>query len=218
MCPDAPKDPRKHPRDWVEKDDSTPRDGRSARAHRTRQAVAEALLALIEEGQLRPTSKEIAERAGVSERTIFQHYEDLEKLFRVAADRIGERVVRSMGFVSDEGPLDERIPRYLDELCALNDSMTPVRRAARLHEPYSPVLGEALGALRANRRRGIERVFANELSGLPDEQSRADAVGAISLLASWSSWDNMRHNFGCSVEESRRIMGFGIRAILTASR
>ena len=40
-------------------------DGRSARSQRTRNAVVDALLELNREGNLRPTAKEIAERAGV---------------------------------------------------------------------------------------------------------------------------------------------------------
>ncbi len=205
---------KKHPRDWVEQDEKTPTDGRTARAHRTRQAVAEALLSLIEGGQLRPTSKAIAERAGVSERTIFQHFEDLDTLFRVAADRLGERIVRRMAFVSDEGPLGERIDGYLRELSSLNESMTPIRRASRLHEPFSPVLTSALGSLRENRRRGIRRVFAQEIDRMADRSEQHQAVESIALIASWSSWDNMRHNSGYSIDEAMHVMEFAIRAVL----
>ena len=73
MSPDGSEEMVKHTR---EADEAPPRDGRAARALRTRQAVADALLRLLEEGELRPTSRMIAEKAGVSERTIFQHFED----------------------------------------------------------------------------------------------------------------------------------------------
>jgi hypothetical protein len=38
-------------------------DGRSARAQRTRDAVVEALVALLEEGDLQPTTSSIADKA-----------------------------------------------------------------------------------------------------------------------------------------------------------
>src|SRR3989304_5263636 len=60
-------------------------DGRSARAARTRDAVVEALLTLIEEGDLRPTAQRVAEHARVSLRSVFQHFRDLESLFAAAA-------------------------------------------------------------------------------------------------------------------------------------
>ena len=58
-----------------------PRDGRTVRAERTREAVVTALLALLEEGELSPTAERVAERAHVSERSIFQHFGDREALF-----------------------------------------------------------------------------------------------------------------------------------------
>jgi len=201
----------------VEPEERMPRDGRAARAVRTRQAVADALLSLIEEGQLRPTSKSIAQRAGVSERTIFQHFDDLETLFSVAAERMGERIVRSLGYIPADGPLEDRLAAYLEELTFLHESMTPIRRASRLHEPFSPVIDCALGKLRSNLRRGIERVFAIELSRWPEPEARREAVEALALIATWSSWENMRRNSGFSCEQARRVMGLGIRAVLAAA-
>src|SRR5215210_6885295 len=67
-------------------------DGRTARAERTRAALAEALLSLLEEGDLRPTAASIAARAGVSERTLFQHFPEREALFHAAALAQAERI------------------------------------------------------------------------------------------------------------------------------
>ena len=58
------------------------RDGRTVRAERTRQALVDALLSLLDEGQLQPTAERIAVRAGVSERSVFQHFPDREALSR----------------------------------------------------------------------------------------------------------------------------------------
>src|SRR5258708_3046480 len=43
--------------------DVTPQDGRVARSHRTRAAIVEALVALLEEGKPQPAVEEIAARA-----------------------------------------------------------------------------------------------------------------------------------------------------------
>ena len=47
-----------------------------------RAAIADALLSLLEEGELQPTATRIAERAGISLRLIYHHFGDLEALFR----------------------------------------------------------------------------------------------------------------------------------------
>src|SRR5512133_1697488 len=84
-------------------------DGRNARAERSRAAVVEALLELLDAGDVRPTAERIAARAGVSERTVFQHFRDREALFEAAARRQYERVVPTLRPVSRELPLERRI-------------------------------------------------------------------------------------------------------------
>ena len=67
-------------------------DGRLARSARTRHAVVDALLDLLGEGDLRPTAARIAERAGVSLRLVFHHFDDVDAIYNELADRQAERV------------------------------------------------------------------------------------------------------------------------------
>ena len=74
-------------------------DGRTLRGERTRSAIVEALIGLLHDGEERPTAKQIAQRAGVSVRSIFQHFDDLEGLYadlvKVQAARV-EPLVEAM--------------------------------------------------------------------------------------------------------------------------
>ncbi len=199
-------------------EDELPRDGRVARAVRTRRAVADAMLALIDDGDLRPTSKAIAERAGVSERTIFQHFDDLEALFGAASERVGELIGSQAEKVPIDGDFETRLAAFVHEMAYLNEAMTFVRRASRLHEPYSPVLQEALGNLRALRRRIGEKVFAPELAALDDPELRRRAANGIVLLSLWSSWENMRAHLGLDRAEARATLKQGLRGMLGQPR
>ena len=196
-----------------EVDEAPPRDGRAARALRTRQAVADALLRLLEEGELRPTSRMIAEKAGVSERTIFQHFEDLETLFCVSASRLGDRVFHNLDFISSEGPFEQRLKAYLDELVYLHETVSPVRKASRLHESFSPVLDRSLRSWREALRKGIDLVFVGELGRLSEEKRPAVREG-LALPAAWSSWENMRTHSGLTLEEARSVLEINFRLML----
>src|SRR5262252_4637374 len=88
-------------------------DGRIARGARARAAIADALLSLIERGDLRPSAARIAERAGVSLRSVFQHYNDVESLFAAAAARQTERLAPLVGEVPDKGPLARRLDAFV---------------------------------------------------------------------------------------------------------
>ena len=185
-----------------------------ARAVRTRRAVADAMLDLIGEGDLRPTSKVIAERAGVSERTIFQHFSDLEMLFGAAAERVGEGIGARAQKVPIDGDFETRLAGFVHEMAYLNEAMTPVRRASRLHEPYSPVLQEALRGMREIRRRVAEKVFAPELDAFEVVSVRVRALDAATLLSLWSSWENMRVHLRLGRAEARSTLKQGLRSVL----
>src|SRR5690606_1225542 len=85
------------------------RDGRAVRAERTRQAIVDALLTLLESGEVRPTADQIAGAAGVSTRSVFQHFPDREDLLAAAGQRQYERIAPLLVELPDTGPLPERL-------------------------------------------------------------------------------------------------------------
>ena len=65
--------------------DDEPVDGRRARRQRSRDLVVDALLDLLNAGVVRPTAQQVAERSGVSLRSIFRIFDDVETLHAAAA-------------------------------------------------------------------------------------------------------------------------------------
>src|SRR5215831_10500116 len=106
-------------------------DGRLARGERARGAIVDALLALIDRGDLRPSAARVAERAGVSLRSVFQHFSDVESLF-AAASRQAERVSIYLGGIPEDGPLASRLGAFVRQRSRLLEAIAPVRRAAIL--------------------------------------------------------------------------------------
>ena len=135
------------------------RDGRTVRAERTRQALADALLALLYEGELQPTAERIAKRAGVSERSLFQHFADREALYQAVAVQQYERSRRPSSRSTLALPLGERIDAFVAQRARLLEEVTPVRRAALLLEPESEVVSGWLQSTRRQKAREVERVF-----------------------------------------------------------
>ena len=66
-------------------------DGRVTRGARNREAIVDALLACYEAGLLRPSLPEVAARAGVSVRSVHNHFADVEALRAEVAQRQWER-------------------------------------------------------------------------------------------------------------------------------
>ncbi len=113
-------------------------DGRSARALRTRSAIVDAHLELLRDGDLRPTGERIAERAGVSLRTLWTNFKDMETLFAAAGERLTELQLAAHRPISPDLPLERRIDAFCRQRATMLEILTPAARAAVTREPFSP--------------------------------------------------------------------------------
>ena len=186
---------------------------RTARSERTRAAIADALLSLLEEGELQPTATRIAERAGISLRLIYHHFGDLEALFRETTEREMARVLARVTPVPNDLPLQERIDRFVEQRCRLLEWITPVRRAAILHEPFSATLRDARSAMNRLAEDEMARLFAPELAAM-DSENRAAVVDALALATGWNAWDALR-SADRSEDRARTAINLTVARLLT---
>jgi TetR/AcrR family transcriptional regulator, regulator of autoinduction and epiphytic fitness len=192
-------------------------DGRTARAERTRQALVDALLGLLDEGNPKPTAAEIAERAGVSERSLFQHFPDREALFEAVARQQYERVMPTLHPVDASLPLDERIDHFTRQRARLYELIGGVRRAALLIEHESPSVAGWLATARQAKAAEAERVFRRELEAItPDEREPLRA--ALVAVCAWPAWESWRTHQRLGVSRARAAMAAAIDALLRAQR
>ena len=189
------------------------RDGRTVRAERTRQALVDALFALLDEGELRPTAERIAKRAGVSERSVFQHFPDREALFEAVARQQYERVFSGLEPVDSSRPLPERLDAFLAQRARLLEESSALRQAAILLEHDSEVVAGWLDSWRRAAATEVERVFRRELEGL-ERGDRAVLLGALVSAASGPVWEGYRLHQRMSAERARAAMRLTLAALL----
>ncbi len=184
-------------------------DGRTARAVRTRDSLVEATMSLIEEGDVRPTAPRIAERAGVSVRSVFQHFDDLEGLFSALGDRAFARLADIVKPIDTSLPLTERVDRFVDERARVNEMISPINRAAILQAPTSSTINRQFRHGHRLAAGHLAETFAPEVVFLG---SRADELlDALVILTSWTSWNLLRtlerHNVDEATAITRRTVG-----------
>jgi TetR/AcrR family transcriptional regulator of autoinduction and epiphytic fitness len=192
-------------------------DGRVARSRRTRAAVIDAFVALLEEGDLRPTAPRIAERAGVSVRSVFQHFEDMETVFRASAARELERLSHLLGPGPLEGSFERRMVSFTARRTRLLEAMTPVRRAAGLMEPFSPEIHRWLDWTRHIGREEVHSVFTPELAELPPARRREVLQGLVAV-GSWTTWEELRAEQGLPQDQARRVVRRLMRSLVEGAR
>jgi AcrR family transcriptional regulator len=187
-------------------------DGRHARSERSRQAMVDALLDLLRSGTLRPSSAQIAERAGVTQRTLFNQFGDMDSLISAVAARQSERVL-SLLPNAGEGCLDERAERYCADLEVLLEETMNVRWAVVTSAtPLAPAFA-ALATARQFVRRRIADAFAPELAALPDDVAD-EIIEALEMETDPVVWRLRRTQQELSAAEARRVVKRSILALL----
>ena len=196
--------------------DDARQDGRRARRDRSRDLAIDALLDLLGEGVLRPTAQQVAERSGVSLRSIFRIFDDVETLHTEAAARQLERNRHLFVDVVAGGSVAERVDIVLDLHLRLYESVAPVRRAALRGAPESAALRRQLGASRSWVRKEIERVFGSELARCDAAAGVAEGttLAALDLAFSFEAWDQLTTAQALSRAEVRAVLVRAITALL----
>ena len=189
-------------------------DGRLARSARTRGAIVDALRALHHDGDLRPTAPRVAERAGVSLRTVWQHFADLETLLVEAGRRDYEIALRYVVPIDPAAPFGTRLLELVQQRGRMYEALAPVWRAARLQEPFSPQIRRNRDRLLEAGRDQLERLFGGELSAIPTD--RRDATfAALQAATSWSTWESLRGELAQSIEAAEQAVIVLVERLMT---
>jgi AcrR family transcriptional regulator len=186
--------------------DQTGVDGRTLRRHRNRAAAVDALLDLYHDGNYRPSSVEIADRAGLSSRSLFRYFEDVDDLIRAAVERQVERAWPLLPVDARPGdPLGSRIEALSVQRSRVYDAIGPAATISRLHAPFQPALAVQLRRSRAFFRSQVEELFAPELGVM--EPARAEImVSALDALASFDTYVLIRQDQDLSEAHYRAVL------------
>jgi AcrR family transcriptional regulator len=189
-------------------------DGRAERRERNRASVVEALLDLYREGQLAPSAELIARRAGVSPRSLFRYFDDVDALVHEAVGQQQARLAPMLAVRIDPGrSFDDRLDALVALRLDLYDAMGPVARVARAIASQQPVVAQELRRIRRVLRDQLEAAFAPELA-VQRGAARARALAAADVLASWESVDLLRGDQGLSRAEAAAAVAAGLTAVL----
>ncbi|NCF17195.1 MAG: TetR family transcriptional regulator [Haliea sp.] len=165
-------------------------DGRRARSERSKQAIIDASLALMEEGNLIPTAQQISDRAGVGIRSFFRHFEDMDTLFATIDEQIRDNAEALFLGGDRDGSLEERILHAVE------------RRADGYEIESNMILSTAAQLWRsktlqknyARYQRGLRKDLDDWLPELKQlNRSEREAVDAI---ASFEMWHRLRYHQG----------------------
>jgi len=175
-------------------------DGRRQRSERSRQAIIDAALELMQEGVLAPTAQGISDRAGVGIRSFFRHFADMEAVVAAVDDHI--RATYEALFTGGDrtGDLAVRIERAITRRGRAFDDLSNLILATQANLRYSSNLRHNYARCQRGLRRDLES-WAPEITVL--EPASREAVDAI---ASFEFWHRLRVHQRLSIKSATELV------------
>jgi len=186
-------------------------DGRLDRSTRTRAAIVDALVDLVREGNLMPTSEDVAARAQVGLRTVFRHFEDMETLYQEVNQAVQASVTHSLNLGPLEGDLEPRLRTLLQRRGVLFTRLQPFVASTVARKWRSPFL-------QRSHKLFTELQWTYLLDSLPEVANLSPTLQtAVDQITSFDSWNRMRDTQGLSQEMIEDVQTEGVLALLRTS-
>ena len=190
--------------------DSCMSDLRERQREMARTSIVEACAELVtERHQLDFSMAEVAEGAGVSLRTVYNHFADREALL----DALGQAFNRSM---EDAGGATA------DGISGLDDLTEAIRTNAQLFEKgggisaafaQMPLADVGVDQERTTRTRRIADLIATEMPSVSEREAEVIALTCRHLF-SHRSWFWLTHEYGMSTDEFVAVTTWAVRALI----
>lgn len=183
-------------------------DGRNRRRGRNMELVVDAMLQLLAAGDPWPSAAKVAAKAGLSERSVFRYFDDLETLAQVAVNLQVARADHLFQLLPTDGSLDERIDRLVDHRITVFEQVGPIAQAARVRAGMHEAVAQGLARRRRQLRAQVRDLFAPELDG--DD----DLLVALEVATGVEALQALRVDRSCSPARTRRILRRTVAALL----
>jgi len=184
---------------------------RGDRVARTREAIIASALSLALAGEVAPIVRDIAKIAGVSARTVFQHFSDTAELYVAVLGRVLAAVV---GEAPDHAswPVEQRIAMIIDQASERCERLLPMWTFVETLQRRSSEASDMVVTMYTANRMQLAHWFDRELTALPPE-ARERTLNALAMAHAPESWVVLRQRLGLTVEQARDELRFVTRAL-----
>jgi AcrR family transcriptional regulator len=185
-------------------------DGRIQRSLRSRQRILDAMVELVEEGELQPTGQQVADRAGVGLRSVFRHFEDMETLYAELRERVERELRPQLEGAPIEGTLEERIQGFARARSRIFERIAMFQRSERIQRWHSPVLQDSHTQFLKEQRAGL-------LGALPEvAEAPAELRQVLEVATAFEFWDLLRTDQGLGAARAEDTLCETLRVLLRA--
>jgi AcrR family transcriptional regulator len=190
--------------------DSAPEelDGRRRRGNTSRARIVQAMMQLIRDGHVSPGAARVAELAGVSLRTVFRHFEEMDSIYREISESMQARVLPPFfrPYTGDTWP--DRLAELVSRRIELYETILPFKIAADLRRHQSEYLAADYAQHLYLEKMSLEAVLPPGLVG------DKTFIAALRAATCFQVWRVYRHDQRLTIRDARAAMERSINALL----
>lgn len=185
-------------------------DGRRQRSQRSRQKIVAAMLRLVRGGEMRPSAAQVADESGVSLRTVFRHFEEMDSLFRemtaIIEQEIKPILLRPITSTTWRDQVDELIGKRID----VYERIMPLKVSGAVRRFQSDYLKEDYDMFLSLEREGLRQVLPKSV------QKDQTLHAALEMVISFEAWRSMRQDRGLGRKQAEAALRFAVDRLLSA--
>jgi AcrR family transcriptional regulator len=188
-------------------------DGRVARRQRNIDVVLDVVLDMFGEEAMFPTMEQVANRAGLSLRSLYRYFANPAELLEAAikhSQQYGYELAHLPAI--GRGPLEGRIEAFVAMRLKVHEHRGAVYRATIANSVRHSRIRQELAKHRSAMRDQFEVQFAPELAGYKSDDREA-ILTAGDVLTQLESIDYLRRARQLSVAEAQAALTTGLRAL-----
>lgn len=187
---------------------TTSPDGRKQRSERSRLAIVDAMLDLIMGGKMEPSAAEIAERAGVSARTVFRHFEEMDSLYQEMTERMEAEILPIVQQPFSGEGWRAQLDQLLERRAFIYERIMPLKIAASIRRFGSDYL-------MLNYRRFLDLERAGLEGVLPEEvRQNGTLLSAIEMCAGFQTWRRLRQDQNLTIGQAADVVKLAVTNLL----
>jgi len=183
-------------------------DGRRLRSERSRAQIVAAMLEVIEAGDMNPSAASVAEAAGVSLRTVFRHFEEMDSLYREMMAKLEADILPMVMTPFDARDWQGRVAELVTRRARIYERLMPFKVVAGVRRFQSAYLMDG-----HNRFLAIERAA---LQAILPEGICADPVlfAALEMITGFQSWQRLRQDQNLAPEAAEAAIRLAVERLL----
>ena len=184
-------------------------DGRRQRGERSKRAIVDAALALIEDGVLVPTAQQVSDGAGVAMRTFFRHFNDMDSLFAAIDEATRGRMASLFNTEVPEGSLSDRIEAVVRDRGRAYEGVKNLALSTQALLWRSSYLRQQYAANQRLLRRDLEKRLPEIASLDTEPRESAHAIASIEM------WGRLRNHQGLTPTASVALVSGMLKRLIS---